>query len=126
VANHPRIAVVDDDESVREALKGLLRSAGYAVAVFASAEAFLTSGQVDDPACLVLDVRMPGMSGVDLQDRLRASRIAVPVVFMTAHADANVRARVLAAGAVDLLQKPFGDQALLGAIEKALGRRPSS
>ena len=118
--------MVDDDESVREALKGLLRSAGYAVAVFASAEAFLTSGQVDDPACLVLDVRMPGMSGVDLQDRLRASRIAVPVVFMTAHADANVRARVLAAGAVDLLQKPFGDQALLGAIEKALGRRPSS
>jgi FixJ family two-component response regulator len=116
------VAVVDDDASVREALRGLLRSAGFRVETFASAEDFLDRARSDGLGCLVLDVRMSGMSGVDLQDRLLASGWTVPIVFMTAHADASVRARALAAGAVKFLQKPFSDDALLEAIEAAVAR----
>jgi len=120
------IGVVDDDPSVREALKGLLRAAGFSVEVFSSAEEFLTSGDLEDTACLILDVRMPGMSGFDLQERLKASRAPMPVIFITADEDRDVRTRALADGAVDFLQKPFKEQALLSAIEKALGHLPSS
>jgi FixJ family two-component response regulator len=115
-----RVAVVDDDASVREALKALLRAAGFRVDVFGSAEEFLGPRRAADTACLVLDVQMPGMSGLELQ-RVVASGSAVPIVFMTAHADANVRARALASGAVQFLEKPFDDEALLEAIEQAIG-----
>ena len=117
-----KVAVVDDDAFLREALKSLLRSAGYRVATFGSAEELLRSGQSPNFACLVLDVRMSGMSGVELQDRLLASGSKVPIVFMTAHADASVRARALAAGAVRFLQKPFSDDALLDALDASIRR----
>ncbi|HTS81735.1 MAG TPA: response regulator [Myxococcaceae bacterium] len=116
------VAVVDDDASVREALRALLRSAGFRVKLFDSAEEFLRSGQASDVASLVLDVRMSGMSGLDLQEHLAASGAAIPIVFMTAHADATARARALAAGAVAFLEKPFSDDDLLDAIDRALGR----
>jgi FixJ family two-component response regulator len=125
VPNRFAIGVVDDDASVRESLKGLLRAAGFSVKVFSSAEEFLASGVLEDTACLILDVRMPGMSGFDLQERLKASQLAMPVIFITADGDRNVRTRALADGAVDFLQKPFKEQALLSAIEKALGELPS-
>jgi len=115
------VAVVDDDPSVREALRALLRSAGFRVELFGSAEEFLRSGQSSGFASLVLDVRMSGMSGVELQDQLAASGSTVPIVFMTAHADASVRARALAAGAVEFLEKPFSDDALLDAVDRAIG-----
>jgi len=115
------VAVVDDDASLREALKALLRAAGFRVDVFGSAEEFLGPRRAADTACLVLDVQMPGMSGLELQERVVASGSAVPIVFMTAHADANVRARALASGAVQFLEKPFDDEALLEAIEQAIG-----
>ena len=119
--NSSKVVVVDDDASVREALRALLRSAGFRVELFASPEELLRSGPLRDTACLVLDVRMSGMSGVELQDQLIASGSSVPIVFMTAHADASVRTRALAAGAVDFLQKPFSDDALLEAIDRAIG-----
>ena len=118
--NSSKVVVVDDDESVREALRALLRSAGFRVELFASPEELLRSGQLRETACLVLDVRMSGMSGVELQDRLIASRSRVPIVFMTAHADASVRTRAIAAGAVAFLQKPFSDDAFLEAIDRAI------
>ena len=116
-----RVGVVDDDPSVREALRALLRSAGFRVEIFGSAEEFLRSGQTSEFDSLVLDVRMSGMSGVELQEHLAASGSTVPIVFMTAHADASVRARALAAGAVDFLEKPFSDDALLEAVDRAIG-----
>jgi len=122
VATNSTIAVVDDDGAVREALKGLLRSAGFRVELFSSAEEFLNSGQIEDISCVVLDVRMPGMSGVELQERLNGSRVAIPIIFMTAHGDASVRARALQGGAIDFLQKPFTDEALLNALARGLGR----
>lgn len=122
MATNSTIAVVDDDGAVREALKGLLRSAGFRVELFSSAEEFLNSGQIEDISCVVLDVRMPGMSGVELQERLNGSRVAIPIIFMTAHGDASVRARALQGGAIDFLQKPFTDEALLNALARGLGR----
>jgi len=121
----PKISIVDDDESVREALKSFLKSAGFEVEAFASAEEFLNSGHVSGAACLILDVRMPGMSGVELQDRLTASRDGVPIIFISAHADEEARQRALASGAVDFLQKPFSDEALLNAIHAAVRLRGS-
>ena len=115
------VAVVDDDKSLREALNALLRSAGFRVNVFGSAEQFLGTPLAADPACLLLDVRMPGMSGLELQDRLVASGSAIPIVFMTAHADTNMRARAFASGAVQVLEKPFAEDALLEAIDRAIG-----
>ena len=119
--NSSKVAVVDDDPSVREALRALLRSAGFRVELFGSAEEFLRSGQGSNFDSLVLDVRMSGMSGVELQEHLVASGSTVPIVFMTAHADASVRARALAAGAVEFLEKPFSDDALLDAVDRAIG-----
>jgi FixJ family two-component response regulator len=107
---------------VREAVQSLLKSVGFKARTFASAEGFLNSGHVAATACLILDVRMPGMSGVELHDRLTASRLAVPIVFISAHADEEARARALESGAVDFLQKPFSDDALLNALAAAIGR----
>ena len=119
--NNLRISVVDDDAALRKAIKGLLKSAGFHAEVFASAEEVLNSGRLSGTACLILDVRMPGMSGIELQDRLIASGRMVPIIFITAHADEEERARILERGAVGCLQKPFTDDALLDAIAKAIG-----
>jgi FixJ family two-component response regulator len=120
MSNLPRISVVDDDESVRESLSGLIRSVGFGVMVFASAEEFLSSKRLLDTDCLILDVRMPGMSGIDLQRQLAASHTSIPVIFITAHGDEEARLRALNGGAVDYLLKPFSEEALLKAIDTAL------
>jgi FixJ family two-component response regulator len=114
------ISVVDDDESIREATKTLLRSAGYSVGTFVSAEHFLDSGALGETECLILDVRMPGMSGLDLQRRLKSSESAVPVIFITAHDDNANRRQALDAGAVDFFGKPFEAAALVDAVRTAL------
>ena len=114
------VAVVDDDESVRESLPDLLRQFGFAAQAFSSAEAFLASELVGRTSCLVLDVAMPGMSGLDLQEELERRRLGIPIVFITANGDEMVRPRVLAGGATACLFKPFSDNALLQALEAAL------
>jgi FixJ family two-component response regulator len=120
MSNLPLISVVDDDESVRESLSGLIRSVGFGVMVFASAEEFLSSNRLPDTDCLILDVRMPGMSGIDLQRQLAATHTSIPVIFITAHGDEEARVRALNGGAVDYLLKPFSEEALLKAIDTAL------
>ena len=125
MADGPRLAVVDDDPSVREALRALLRSAGFTVEAFASAEEFLACGHLSEFDCLLLDVRMEGMSGVELHDHLIASGSRTPVVFMTAHADATVRARALVASGVRVLSKPVSEDDLLNGIDALLARERS-
>jgi FixJ family two-component response regulator len=120
MANLPLISVVDDYDSMRESLQGLIRSVGFAVNVFASAEEFLNSDHVHNTDCLILDVRMPGMNGLDLQRQLAATQYQIPVVFITAHGDEEARQRALNGGAVDYLLKPFSEEALLNAIGAAL------
>lgn len=114
------VSVVDDDESVRESLPDLLRQLGFAVRAFASAEAFLQSGVIEQTRCLILDVAMPGMSGLELQVELAQQRHVVPIVFITAQHDRNLRPRVMAGGAVECLLKPFSETALLEAVNKAV------
>ena len=114
------ISIVDDDESVREALESLMKSVGYVAKVFPSAGDFLRSGYLNDTGCLILDVQMPGMSGLELQKSLVASKCRVPIIFISAHSDADARARALKAGAVEFLQKPFSEDALLNAINSSL------
>jgi FixJ family two-component response regulator len=116
-----RISVVDDDESVRESLPDLLRSFGFAVEAFASAEAFLESEHVGATDCLILDIAMPGMSGPSLQQTLGRIGHDIPIVFITAHTNEAVRDRVVEEGAVDCLLKPFSEATLMRAIETALG-----
>jgi FixJ family two-component response regulator len=116
----PLISIVDDDDSLRNSLNNLIRSVGFAVQGFSSAEAFLNSNHLDDTACLILDVRMPGMSGLDLQRQLMAADCQIPIVFITSHGDDDARSRALAAGAVEFLYKPFREEALLNAIHTAL------
>src|ERR687888_2387087 len=99
-ANSKLVAIVDDDESVRNALQGLMRAVGLPAQAFASAEEFLNSGQQHQTACLIADIRMPGMSGLDLQARLNADEIRIPTIFITAHGDARMRMQALRAGAV--------------------------
>src|SRR5258705_605092 len=118
----PLISIVDDDESVRESLEGLLKSVGFRVEAFALAGDFLNSSALHATDCLILDVRMPGMSGPELQRKLIASEHSVPIIFITAHGDEAVRARGLGYGAVDCLLKPFNEDALLNAVTAALGR----
>ena len=113
------ISGVDDDESLRESLEGLLKSIGYDTAVFSSAESFLSSDVLTKTACLILDVRMPGMSGPELQRELIRRQRNIPIIFITAH-DEGVVARVMADGAVDCLLKPFSEESLLKAISRAL------
>jgi len=120
MSNLPLISVVDDDESVRESLQALVRSVGFGVMVFASAEEFLTSGRLADTDCLILDVRMPGMNGLELQRHLAANHFAIPIIFITAHGDEESRKRALANGAADYLFKPFSEEGLLNAINAAL------
>jgi FixJ family two-component response regulator len=114
------IAVVDDDEAIREATESLIRSVGFKAVVFPSAEDFLRSSHLQDTACLIVDVRMPGMSGLELQRQLATANYAIPIIFITAHGDADMRARALRAGAVAFLDKPFSDEVLLGAVQAAL------
>jgi FixJ family two-component response regulator len=116
----PLICVVDDDDSIRESLRGLLESLGFVVETFASARTFLDSRWPGNTDCLILDVRMPGMRGPDLQHELCRQGYDIPIVFITAHGDEDIRPRVLSEGAVDCLLKPFSEAALLGAIRKAL------
>jgi FixJ family two-component response regulator len=115
-----RVCIVDDDESVREALPDLLREFGFEVEAFASASDFLASPFIDDTRCLILDIAMPGMSGPELQRELQSRGKHLPIVFITAHAERDVRSRMLAQGAVECLFKPFTESALLGAIDAAL------
>ena len=123
MAKLPVISVVDDDDSVRESLSGLIRSVGFGVRVFASAEEFLTSDRLPDTDCLILDVRMPGMNGLELQRRLATNHSAIPIIFITAHGDEETRVRALNGGAVEYLLKPFSEEALLNAIDAALKSR---
>jgi FixJ family two-component response regulator len=115
------IAIVDDDESLRRSLGNFLRSVGFRVETFASAEDFLTSTRRERSECLLLDLRMTGMSGLDLLRHLAAAGIHVPAVMLTAHADAEIRQQCLEAGAAGFLEKPFHRDALLDAIRTALG-----
>jgi FixJ family two-component response regulator len=114
------VAIVDDDDSMRSALQGLLKSAGLPAQAFASREEFLKSGQQRETACLIADIRMPGMSGLELQEKLKAEHFRVPSVFITAHGDANLRMQALRAGAVEFLSKPFDDEALLESVRGVL------
>jgi FixJ family two-component response regulator len=116
------VFVIDDDESIREALKSLIRSVGLSVETFASAQEFLQSNRPDVPACLILDVRMPGLSGLDLQRELTEAHIHIPIIFITGHGDIPMSVRAMKAGAVEFLTKPFRDQDLLDAIQQALDR----
>ena len=116
----PVIAIVDDDNALRSSLDDLIRSVGFRTLGFPSAEAFLNSNQARDAACLILDVRMPGMSGLDLQHQIVAAKWQIPIIFVTSHADDVARARALDAGAVAFLYKPFHEEELLNAIDAAL------
>jgi FixJ family two-component response regulator len=115
------VFVVDDDESIREALKDLLESVGLRVETFASAPEFLQSRHSDVPSCLVLDIRLPGLSGLDLQREMADANIHTPIIFLTGHGDIPMTVRAMKAGAVEFLTKPFRDQDLLDAIQEALG-----
>lgn len=115
------VAVVDDDELMRGALQGLLREAGLPARAFASGEEFLSSGAQHLASCLIADIRMPGMSGIDLQARLKAEQIRVPIIFITAHGDERIRMQALRSGAADFLAKPFDDEVLLRSVRAALG-----
>ncbi len=116
------VFVIDDDESIRESLKSLMRSVGLGVETFATAQEFLQSSRPDVPACLILDVRMPGLSGLDLQRDLAEANIHIPIIFITGHGDIPMSVRAMKAGAVEFLTKPFRDQDLLDAIQQALER----
>jgi len=114
------VAIVDDDDSMRGALQGLLKVAGFPAQAFASAEEFLKSGQQHQTACLIADIRMPGMSGLELQAQLNADGCRIPTIFITAHGDAKMRLQALREGAVEFLSKPFDDEALLESVRAAL------
>ena len=116
------VFVVDDDVGTRESLKNLIRSVGLRVEAFASAQDFLRSTRPDVPGCLVLDVRLPGLSGLDLQKRMAEVELEIPIVFITGHGDIPMSVRAMKAGAVEFLTKPFRDQELLDAIQQALER----
>ena len=119
----PVVAIVDDDESIRHTTKDFLESAGFFVATFASAETFLQAGDFDRVACVIADIRMPGMSGIELHERLRASGQAIPTILMTAYADERVRVQAVKARAICCLAKPFAAEELLQWLRKALPPR---
>jgi FixJ family two-component response regulator len=120
----PLVVGVDDDFRLRESLKSLVESAGYAAAVYSSAEEFLQSGALAGATCLVTDVRMPGMNGIELQRRIRLDRPELPVIFISAHQDDEAREQALEDGAIRFLYKPFDGAELLGVIEAALKGSP--
>jgi FixJ family two-component response regulator len=114
------VVIVDDDELIRDALRGLLKEAGFSALAFASAEDFLNSGDLERTACLIIDIRMPGLSGLELQSRLIASRKRIPIIFITAQGDEKMRMQALRAGAVEFLTKPLNDDVLLEHVRAAL------
>jgi RNA polymerase sigma factor (sigma-70 family) len=118
----PTVYVIDDEESVRVALSRLICSVGLAVHTFSSADEFLATAIPEGPACVLLDVRMPGMSGLEVQQRLAGAGIGLPIIFLTGHADVEITVRAMKAGAIEFLTKPFHDQELLDAIQAALQR----
>jgi FixJ family two-component response regulator len=120
------VMIVDDDESVRKAARRLIKSYGFAVETFPSAEGFLASRRLDETACLVLDVQMPGLNGLELQSHLIAGGHQVPIIFITAFSDENARAQALNAGALGYLVKPFEEADLLNAINLALQRQENT
>ena len=114
------VAIVDDDECVRVALQGMMKAAGFLARTFASAEAFLESREQAETGCLIADIRMPGMSGLELQAKLNADRRQIPIVFISAHGDEEIRLQALRAGAVEFLAKPFDRKVLLDCVRAAL------
>ena len=114
------IAIVDDDPAVRRGTSGLLKSLGFSAIEFSSAEEFLNSGRAQDISCVITDVRMPGMSGIDLQDRLIAAGHKIPIIFMTAFPEERAKTRAIKAGAFGFLTKPFAQNALLDCVHSAL------
>jgi FixJ family two-component response regulator len=123
--NAPRqISIVDDDASIREALKGLMRSARFNAEAFASAEDFLASESLSETSCLILDVHLPGMNGFELQNRLQVEGHGIPVIFITAHADETSRERALKGGAIEFLSKPVRREPLFNAIRSAMNSKP--
>jgi FixJ family two-component response regulator len=120
VPKAPLISIVDDDEEVREATRGLVRSLGYAAEAFASASEFLASNRIHDTSCVITDLHMPGMSGIDLQDRLIVDGHRVPIIFITAFPEDRVRTRAMNAGAVCFMSKPYSEDHLINCLESAL------
>ena len=120
----PLVFIVDDDSSVRKSLARLVRAAGFDVETFASASDFLTRPRYDGPSCLVLDVRMPGLSGLDLQETLATAGQPMSIVFITGHPDVQAEVKAMKGGAIDFLSKPVNDQDLLDAIERAVTKAP--
>ena len=114
------VAIVDDDDLMRSALQGLLKSVGLPAQTFASSEEFLKSGRQHQTACLIADIRMPGISGLELQAKLNADHCRIPTIFITAHGDEKMRMQALRAGAVEFMAKPFDDEALLESVRAAL------
>ena len=121
MGNAQFVVIVDDDESVRDAMEGLMKEAGIEARAFASAEDFLNSELPGQTGCLIADIRMPGMSGLELQQTLNARSCRIPTIFITAHGDAKMRLQAMRAGAVEFLAKPFDDEVLLDSIRAALG-----
>ena len=120
------ISIVDDDESIRKGLGRLFRSVGFDVDGFASAEEFLNSGDLQRSSCLILDLRMPGMSGLELQSRLAAGHCQIPIIFLSAHRDEQSRAQALKAGAIDFVSKPFNEASLIRDVNKAVDQHRSN
>jgi len=116
------VAIVDDEAPMRDALVDLLDEAGFAACAFASGEEFLASGRQYECSCVITDIRMPGISGLDLQCRLKAERLRIPIIFISAHSDEGVRRHALCSGAVEFLAKPFDDEILLDTVRAALER----
>src|SRR5258706_9503294 len=121
--DNPFVFVFDDDSSIRESLRNLIRSVGLNVQTFASAQEFLTSQRPDAPSCLVLDVQLPGLSGLDLQQELAKVDTQIPIIFITGHGDIPMTVRAMKAGAVDFLRKPFSEEALLNSVRSAVASR---
>jgi FixJ family two-component response regulator len=119
-SNEKIVAIIEDDESYRIAVQRLLKSAGLPVQSFDSAEAFLNSGHQDETGCLISDIRMPGMSGLELQSKLNSDHCPIPTIFITAHGDEKMRLQAMRGGAVKFLMKPFDGETLLEAVRTAL------
>jgi len=117
------IAIVDDDKSVQRALQDLIESEGLSTLCFGSAEEFLDSGVQDEAGCLIADIRMPSISGIELQSRLKADRCRIPIIFITAHGDPKMRAQAIRDGAVEFLTKPFDNTVFLETVHAAIGLR---
>jgi FixJ family two-component response regulator len=114
------VAIIDDDKAIQNALQDLMEAVAFPACCFGSAEEFLESGMQHDAGCLITDIRMPGMSGLELQAKLRSQRCAIPIIFITAHGDSTMRLQAMREGAVEFLTKPFDDDVLLEIVRAAL------